>query len=82
MSISRTLAYSTRIAVVIEDDTGNVAQLIATITVLVAMLVSFAHFVAEVALLISDVMEASRFTVAVFGIGFRAVMWGFWGIKL
>lgn len=77
-----TLMHSTRIAVVIEDDTGNLTQLIATVTVLVAMLVSFAHFVAEAALLASDVMEASRFTVAVFGIGFRAVMWGFFGIRI
>lgn len=36
--MTTTLMHSTRIALVIEDDTGNLAQLIATITVLVAML--------------------------------------------
>ena len=51
------LAHSTRtrIAILIEDDTGNLTRLIATITVLVATLVSLANFVAEVALLISDI---------------------------
>lgn len=80
--MSTTLMHSTRIAIVVEDDTGNLTQLIATITVLVAMLVKMAYFVSEVALLVGDVMEAGRFTVAVAGIGFRAIMWGFWGIRL
>lgn len=80
--MSTTLMHSTRIAIVVEDDTGNVAQLIATITVLVAMLVSLSRFVNEAALLISDIAEAMGFTVAVFSIGLKAIAWGFWGIRL
>jgi len=78
---TRTLANTTRIAILIDDDTGNVAQLFATITVLVALLVSFSRFITEAALLVSDIIEASRFTVAVFDICFRALAWGFWGVK-
>ena len=78
---TRTLANTTRIAILIDDDTGNVAQLVATITVLVAMLVSFSRFISEVALLTSDIIEASRFTVAVFDICFRALAWGFLGLR-
>lgn len=79
---TRTLANTTRIAILIDDDTGNVAELVAAITVLVAILISFSRFIYEVALLVSDVIEASRFTVVVFDIILRSLAWGFWGVKL
>lgn len=79
---TRTLANTTRIAILIDDDTGNVAELVAAITVLVAILISFSRFIYEVALLVSDVIEASRFTVVVFDIILRSLAWGFLGVKL
>lgn len=79
---TRTLANTTRIAILIDDDTGNVAELVATITVLVAILINFSRFIYEVALLVGDVIEASRFTVVVFDIILRSLAWGFWGVRL
>lgn len=66
------LAHSTRIAVqiVVDDDIGNVAALVMALTALVTLLVKLGSLVNNAALLISDFVEAARFTVAVFTIAF------------
>lgn len=73
-----TLAHSTRIAVTIaiEDDTGRVASFLVALTALVTLLVQLGQFVASVALLISDTIEAVTFTARVFSIGLKALAYG------
>lgn len=75
---SVTLAHTTRIAVTIaiEDDSGRVASFLVALTALVGLLVQLGQFVANVALLVSDAIEAVTFTAKVFTIGFKALSFG------
>ena len=72
------LAHQTRIAVqfVIEDDTQSVANFLAALTVLIGMLIGFARFISSVYLLVTDIVEATQFTLTLWGIGFRSLLYG------
>jgi hypothetical protein len=76
--MTRLLAHQTRIFVqiAVDDDSGNVAALIIALTTLVNLLVRFGQFLQEVALLVSDLVEAIRFTNLVFTIGLKSLAWG------
>jgi hypothetical protein len=82
--MTRTLAHQTRvfIQIAIDDDSGNVAALIMTLTVLVNLLVRCGQFIKEAALLVSDFVEAAKFTNTVFTIGFKSLAYGFVGVRL
>jgi hypothetical protein len=73
-----TLAHQTRIAVhiVLDDDTGNVANLIAALTILIGMLISFGQFMADVILSINEVIENMSFIAKVFVITSKAWLYG------
>lgn len=65
----------------IEDDTGQTAALITALTSLISWLVSVGYFVTQAVLWANDLMEATRFTSAVFAIGFKSLAFGM-GVKL
>ena len=82
--MTTTLAHQTQIAVhiVLTDDTGTVANFLMGLTLLIALLVSFGQGVASLIWLLSDLAEAVSFTLTVWGIGLRAVAYGFTGLRL
>jgi hypothetical protein len=78
-----TLSHNTRIAVqiAVDDDSGSVAALIMALTVLVSLLVKLGSLISEAVLLVNDLIEAARFTNALFAIGFKSLAFGM-GVKL
>lgn len=78
------LTHRTRIAVqvIVEDEIDNLAALVAAITFLVNLVAYLGRLVKEVNQFVTDLAEASRFTVTVFTIGFKSLTWGFVGVRL
>lgn len=74
----------TRVAVqiVVSDDTGSAAALIVALTALVSLLVKLGSLLTEFAYLVSDLIEAIRFTNAVFTIGLKSLAWGLVGVRV
>lgn len=77
------LAHSTRIAVtvVIQDDTGRVASFLVALAALVGLLVQLGHFVAYVAGVVADVIDAVTFASRIWVIGFKSLAFGL-GVNL
>jgi hypothetical protein len=73
-----TLASTTRVkvAIAVEDDSGSVAALIMALTALVSILVKLGSLISEAAVLVSDFVEAARFTNTLFAIGFKSLAYG------
>lgn len=88
--MTTTLAHQTQIAIhiVITDDSGTVANFLIGLTLLIdafrafGVLVRFGQSVASLIWLLKDLAEAVRFTLTVWGIGLRAVAYGFTGLRL
>lgn len=87
-----TLSSSTRIVVqvAIEDDSGQVAAFLGGLTLLgqagalallLGCLLGLVRFLAGLAGWVSDFLEAARFTLTVFTIGFRSLAFGV-GVKV
>ncbi len=75
-----TLANRTRIAILVEDDTGQVTQFLAALTAIIGLLLVVVATVRPVFLLAGDVLTAADFTVKVLAIGLAALAFGL-GVK-
>lgn len=73
-----TLQHQTKIAIYIAVDNGpdNLNALIAAITTLIQLLISFGQFVSNTASLVCDIVEAVSFTAKVWAIWFNAFSFG------
>jgi len=60
-----TLANVTRIAVMVEDDTGQVARFLAALTALIGLVLILAATVKPALVLVGDVLAAVDFTAKV-----------------
>ncbi|MCG3210577.1 MAG: hypothetical protein FOGNACKC_04208 [Anaerolineae bacterium] len=77
------LTHQTRIAInlIVEDDTGSVAQFLAALTAVLGLLVMVSRWVSSVIVWLADFIEAGSFTVKVLAIGFNSLAFGL-GVKL
>ncbi|MCG3208365.1 MAG: hypothetical protein FOGNACKC_01969 [Anaerolineae bacterium] len=77
------LSHQTRIAIslVMEDDTGQVAQFLAVVTALMGLLLKFSRWTASAVVWITDFIEAVDFTLKVFSIGVNALVFGL-GVRI
>lgn len=80
----RALMHSTRIAVqvAVEDDTGGLTGLILAITALVNLMIGLGRIVNQVNLFVSDFAAGLDFVSKVYVIGFKALAFGFVGVRL
>lgn len=78
-----TLAHQTRIAIslVIDDEAGQLTNLLAALTALIGFFLTAGRTVSEFYLLVLDIAEAVRFTAQVWGIWLRALAFGL-GVKV
>lgn len=74
---------NTRIAVqvIVEDDTGDVATLIMTLSVLIAVMARAGRVISDIVQFAGDVADSVYFTATVFEIGFVSLAWGLGVIK-
>ncbi len=75
------LHHTTRVAVMIEDDTGNIAEWVNALTILLGALLVFAAWVKPAVVFSADVVEAATFTGKVLAICFSALAFGL-GVRL
>lgn len=80
----RTLTHTTRIAVqvAIEDDTGGLTGLTMVITTLVGLLLGLGRFINRINFFVSDFVAGLDFVSKVYVIGFKALAFGFVGVRL
>ena len=73
------LTHQTRIAInlIVEDDSGQVAQFLAALTALIELFITVVQWIKPAVVWLSDLIEAITFTVKVFAIGFNALAYGF-----
>ena len=76
-----TLQHQTKIAIYIAVDNGpdNLNALIAALTTLVQLLVSFCQFITSAVTLAYDIVEAVSFTAKVWAVWFNAFNYGLFG---
>ncbi len=70
------LHQTTRVAILLEDDTRNLAELLTAVAALVGLVLAVAVFVKPAVILAADVVEALDFTVKVMTIGITALLFG------
>lgn len=77
------LAQQTRIAVqmVIDDDSGQIAQFIQAFVTFVAILLAVGKAITPMVLFVSDFFQAAQFSMTVFTIITKSVAYGFVGIR-
>jgi len=70
--------HTTRIAInlIVEDDTGNVTELLTTLTALVSLLAGVSQFIAKTIIFFGDLLESAQFTFKVFCIGVNSLAFG------
>lgn len=75
---------STRIVVqvAIEDDTGQIAAFLGALALLLGLLAWPGRLGAGLLAFALDLVEAARFTLTVFAIGFKSLAYGFGGLSL
>jgi len=75
--MTRALLHQTiRVAILLEDDTYNVAELLIAVAALVGLVQAVAVFVKPAVILAADVVEAVDFTVKVLTICVTALLFG------
>lgn len=74
------LAHTTRIAISVEDDSGQVERFLAALTALIGLVLLLATAVKPAVVLAGDVLAAADFTIKVLAIITVAVAFGL-GVK-